>query len=195
MIKIANGFSMNVIAFDRFAKPELEKELNFKYVSFGELLAASDIISLHVPYTPENHYLINEQAITKMKPGVIIINTARGGLVETKALLQGLSSGKIGGAGIDVLEGEQSVFDEQKAVLYGRADQEDLFLIAVNNLLINHPNVVMTPHIAFYTREALQRILDTDIENIKSFFETGEPKFSIVSSSRFSSGASGAKTT
>ncbi|MEW5805577.1 MAG: NAD(P)-dependent oxidoreductase [Patescibacteria group bacterium] len=195
MIKIANGFSMKVIAFDKFPKPELEKELNFKYVSFDGLLEQAEVISLHLPYTPENHHLINEQAIAKMKDGAVIINTARGGLIDTKALLTGLNSGKIGGAGIDVLEGEQAVFDEQKAVLYGRPNQEDLLLIAENNLLINHPNVVMTPHIAFYTREALQRILDTDIENIKTFVQTGEPKFSIVSSSRFSSGASGAKTT
>ena len=185
-IKIANGFSMKVIAFDKFPKPELEAQLNFKYVSFDELLQSSDVITLHVPYLPENRHLINEAAIAKMNKGAVIINTARGGLIDTTALLQGLNSGKISGVGLDVFEGEKSVFDEQKAVLYGTSNTEDLMLMAENNLLFTHPNVVATPHIAFFTREALQRILNTDIENVKSFFASGEPKFSIVSSSRFS---------
>ena len=190
-IKIANGFSMNVVAFDKFPKPELEAQLNFKYVSFDELLQNSDVITLHVPYLPENHHLINREAIAKMKKGVVLINTARGGLIDTTALLQGLNSGQIYGVGLDVFEGEKSVFDEQKAVLYGTSNSEDLMLMAENNLLFTHQNVVATPHIAFFTREALQRILNTDIENIKSFFETGEVKFSIVSSSRFPSTALG----
>lgn len=194
-IKIANGFSMNVIAFDKFPKPELETQLNFRYVSFDELLQSSDVITLHVPYTPENHHLINREATAKMKKGVVLINTARGGLIDTSALLEGLNSGQISGAGLDVFEGEKSVFDEQKSVLYGTSNIEDLMLVAENNLLFIHPNVVATPHIAFFTREALQRILNTDIENIKLFFTTGEPKFSIVSSSRFPSGAPGAKIT
>ncbi|KKS06594.1 MAG: D-lactate dehydrogenase, partial [Parcubacteria group bacterium GW2011_GWB1_41_4] len=108
MIKIANGFSMKVIAFDKFPKSELETSLNFKYVSFDELLQSSDVITLHVPYFPENHHLINEPAIAKMKNGVVIVNTARGGLIDTKALLKGLQSGKISGAGLDVFEGEKS---------------------------------------------------------------------------------------
>jgi len=190
-IKIANGFSMKVIAFDKFPKSELERQLSFKYVSFDELLQSSDAITLHVPYVPENHHLINEPAIAKMKNGVVIVNTARGGLIDTKALLKGLQSGKISGAGLDVFEGEKSVFDEQKAVLYGTSNSEDLLLLAENNLLFTHPNVVATPHIAFFTREALKRILDTDVENIRSFLSSGEPKFPIVSSSRFSPTGSG----
>ena len=184
-IKIANGFSMNVIAFDKFPKPELETKLSFKYVSFDELLTNSNVITLHVPYVPENHHLINRETVAKMKKGVVLVNTARGGLVATSALLEGLNSGKISGAGLDVFEGEKSVFDEQKTVLYGTNNSEDLMLMAENNLLFIHPNVVATPHIAFFTREALQRILNTDIENIKSFFSAGEAKFPIVSSSRF----------
>ncbi len=194
-IKIANGFSMNVIAFDKFPKPELESQLNFKYVSFDELLQNSDVITLHVPYLPENHHLINQEAVAKMKKGVVLINTARGGLIDTTALLNGLNSKQISGAGLDVFEGEKSVFDEQKAVLYGTSNSEDLMLLAENNLLFTHSNVVATPHIAFFTREALKRILNTDIENIKAFFETGEPKFSIVASSRFPSSAPGAAKT
>lgn len=193
-IKIANGFSMKVIAFDKFPKPDLETQHNFKYVSFDELLQDSDVITLHVPYLPENHHLINADAIAKMKQGAVIINTARGGLIETKALLAGLESGKISGAGLDVFEGEKSVFDEQKAVLYGNPGIEDLALLAENNLLFNHARVVATPHIAFFTREALQRILNTDTENIKSFFATGEPKSSIATSARFPSTALGASS-
>lgn len=187
VIKIANGFGMKVIAFDKFPKPELETQLNFKYVSFDELLQNSDVISLHVPYLPENHHLINEEAIAKMKKGVVIINTARGGLIDTKSLLKGLVTEKISGAGLDVFEEEKSVFDEQKTVLYGQDNHEVLSLLAQNNILFTHPRVVATPHIAFYTREALKRILDTDIANIKSFFETGEPKFPISGSNRFPS--------
>ena len=182
---------MKVIAFDKFPKSELERQLSFKYVSFDELLQSSDAITLHVPYVPENHHLINEPAIAKMKNGVVIVNTARGGLIDTKALLKGLQSGKISGAGLDVFEGEKSVFDEQKAVLYGTSNSEDLLLLAENNLLFTHPNVVATPHIAFFTREALKRILDTDVENIRSFLSSGEPKFPIVSSSRFPPTGSG----
>lgn len=194
MIKIANGFSMKVIAFDKFPKPELETQLNFKYVSFVELLQSSDVITLHVPYVPENHHLINQEAVAKMKNGVVLINTARGGLIDTSALLNGLQSRKIYGAGLDVFEGEKSIFDEQKTVLYGTTNSEDLMLLAENNVLFSLPNVIATPHAAFFSREALKRILDTDAENIVSFFAVGEPKFPITSSSRFPSTALGANS-
>ena len=187
----AKGFNMRVVYYNRDKDTDEEKELGVEYLDLDSLLGQSDIVSLHVPLTSETRHLINKDSIAKMKNGVVIVNTARGGLIDTKALLKGLQSGKISGAGLDVFEGEKSVFDEQKAVLYGTSNSEDLLLLAENNLLFTHPNVVATPHIAFFTREALKRILDTDVENIRSFLSSGEPKFPIVSSSRFSPTGSG----
>ena len=104
--RIAKGFDMEVIAFDKFKNPKLAKRLGLKYVSFDYLLKNSDIISLHVPYNKSTHHLINKKAVLKMKNGVLVVNTARGGIIDTSALLYGLNSGKIIGAGLDVLEGE-----------------------------------------------------------------------------------------
>jgi len=179
MIKIARGFGMNVIAYDVFPKQELCEKLDFKYVSFDELLATSDIISLHVPYTKETHHLINSRNIGKIKKGALLINTSRGAVVETEALIKALNDGILGGAGLDVLEEEGAVQDEKSLLLYGHPEEHNLKTVLANHVLIDMPNVIITPHNAFNTQEALQRILDTDIENIKSFIEKGEPAFAI----------------
>lgn len=173
MIKIANGFGMKVVAHDLFPKEELCEQLGFKYVSLDELLGQSDIISLHVPYTKETHHLINSQNISKIKKGALLINTSRGGVVETEALVKALSDGNLGGAGLDVLEEEGVVQDERQFLLYGRPDEHNLKTILANHVLIDMPNVIITPHNAFNTKEALQRILDTDIANIKGFIDGG----------------------
>jgi len=177
------------LAYDIMPNPELESQLNFKYVPLEELLQSSDVVSLHVPYFEKTHHLINEAAFAKIKPGAILINTARGAVVDTQALLKALQSGKLGGAGIDVLEGEEHITDEVSFILYGKQTEQDIKTLASNLVLVDLPNVVVTPHIAFYTREALQRILDTDINNLKSFFETGKPAFDILASKRVSSPA------
>ncbi|MEK6808877.1 MAG: NAD(P)-dependent oxidoreductase [Nanoarchaeota archaeon] len=103
VIRIANGFEMNVIAYDKFKDIRLEKKLDFSYVSLEKLFKISDIITLHLPYNKSTHHLINKSVIAKMKKGVYIINTARGGIIDTSALLEGLQTGKIAGAGLDVL--------------------------------------------------------------------------------------------
>ena len=182
MIRIAKGFQMDVIAYDLFPNLELAKEFDFKYVSFDELLINSDVISLHIPYTKENHYLINEENISKIKRGAILINTSRGALVDSKALIKGLNEGILRGVGLDVLDGEKETFEEKSLVLYGNPQKEDVLNILENNVLINAKNVIITPHIAFFTKEAQIRILNTDLANIESFFATSEMKFPIPSS-------------
>lgn len=178
-IKIANGFGMNVVAYDIFPNKDLEREFNFKYVSLDDLLAVSDIISLHLPHNESTHHIINEQTISKMKKGVMLINTARGALVKTEALIKALNNGIIGGYGTDVLEEEGIVKDERAFLLYGHPDGHNLNVALANHVLIDMPNVIVTPHNAFNTKEALMRILDSDIENIKSFLEKGETAYNI----------------
>lgn len=168
VIKIAKGFGMEVIAFDAFENRFLSEVLDFRYVPLHTLLESSDIITLHTPYTPETHHLINQQNINLMKPGVILINTARGELVDTDALISGLDQGILGGVGLDVLEGELLV-REEKELLGDQANTSDLKALAKDHALLSRDNVVYTPHIAFYSREALERILSTTIDNIECF--------------------------
>lgn len=157
-IKIAKGFDMHILAYDIYPKNELQEEMGFKYVDLDTLLEQSDIISLHVPYIPSTHYLINSDSIKKMKKGIIIINTSRGKVVDTKALLKGLTDGHIAGAGLDV-------FEEEDKVNSDKTIPQDLLIYKIAQM----NNVIVTPHNAFNTKEAEERILITTIENIKSF--------------------------
>lgn len=175
-IRIAKGFGMRVVAYDAFPKPELAAELGFEYIAFDELLGQSDVITLHVPYLPTTHHLINMQNIEKIKKGALLINTARGAVVETDALVKALSDGILGGAGLDVLEEEGALADEKMLVLYGHPEEHNLKTILENHVLIDMPNVLVTPHNAFNTQEALQRILDTDICNIQEYIGKGVAK-------------------
>lgn len=170
MIKIANGFSMNVIAYDPFPQPENETSLGFRYVSLDELYKCADVISLHLPLNKETTHLINKEAIDKMKTGVIIINTARGGIISTEALMAGLQSGKVGGAGLDVLEGEIDVKDETELLKnISSVSQDRLKLLIENRALMNMDNVIVTPHLAFYSREAIIRIINNSADAIETF--------------------------
>ncbi|MBI2542273.1 hydroxyacid dehydrogenase [Candidatus Woesearchaeota archaeon] len=171
VIRIARGFEMEVIAFDRLKNPKLAKRLGFRYAGFSSLLKSSDIITLHVPYNSSTHHLINKKAISKMKKGAILVNTSRGGIIETSALLEGLKSGKISGAGLDVLEGECFI-KEEKQILSSQFMKEcDLKAVLQDHLLLKQPNAIITPHNAFNSWEALHRILDTAILNINSFLK------------------------
>lgn len=176
VIRIAKGFGMNVVAFDAFAKPELATELEFTYAGLDELLGRSDIITVHVPYLPSTHHMINSDNLGKVKKGALLINTARGAVVETDALVKGLTEGIFGGAGLDVLEEEGALADEKTLVLYGHPEEHNLKTILTNHVLIDMPNVLVTPHNAFNTQEALQRILDTDICNIQEYIGKGVAK-------------------
>ncbi|MDP2655731.1 MAG: NAD(P)-dependent oxidoreductase [bacterium] len=156
-IRIAKGFGMNVIGFDAFPNVELSHTLDFPYVPLLELLAQSDIVTLHVPYNEHTHHLINKENISSFKKGSYLINTARGAVVETDALVDALKNGIVAGAGLDVLEEEQNLQDKESRVS------------AENQYLIAHPRVIVTPHLAFNTQEAVERILDTTIGNIQHF--------------------------
>ncbi len=167
--KIAKGFEMNLLAFDAFPNETAAAEIGFKYVSLDELLSSSDIVTLHVPYNKDTHHLINSTNIVKFKKGSILINTSRGEVAETDALLHGLDQEILSGLGIDVIEGERALIDEWKILAGGKETPEQQRILAEDNALINHPKVVYTPHIAFYTKEAKREILQTTVSNIEGF--------------------------
>lgn len=169
MIKMAKGFDMNVLAFDVFPKPELATTLGFRYVSFDELIENSDVVSLHAPYNEHTHHIINMGNIGKFKKGCYLINTSRGGLVETAALVKGLKDGILAGAGLDVLEEEGGMVDENMLLAEQHPNQEILRTVLSNHYFINHPHVIVTAHIAFNTKEAIERILNITIDNISAY--------------------------
>ena len=144
VVKIAKGFGMNVIAFDTYPDDAFAKENSFTYLPLNELLSKSDIVTLHTPYNKETHHIINSDTIKSFKKGSYLINTARGELVDNKALLSALDEGILAGAGLDVVE---------------------------NNVKLNHTNVVVTPHIAYSTFEAEAEILRVTIESILNFIK------------------------
>lgn len=171
-LKIANGFSMETLAYDAFPRPELQDEYHFKYVDLDELLAKSDIISLHTPLLPSTHHIINKESLAKMKPGAILINTARGELVDTNALIEALDKGHLGGAAIDVVEGESLLnYHEETALLRSSELPEDVLRHSVEiSVLKKMPNVIISPHNAFNTVEAINRINQTTTKNIIDFW-------------------------
>jgi D-lactate dehydrogenase len=174
VIRIAKGFGMEVLAFDMRPNNLVAEVLDFQYVELGELLRRSDIISLHAPYTAATHHLINREKLQMVKRGALLINTARGGLVDTDALIWALDEGYLGGAGLDVLEGEELIAEE-KALLAAPAAEDKLRMLLRQHMLLRRENVVVTPHIAFYSREALQRIVETTVDNIHAFL-VGHPQ-------------------
>ncbi|OIO31251.1 hypothetical protein AUJ77_00370 [Candidatus Nomurabacteria bacterium CG1_02_43_90] len=171
MIRMAKGFDMKVVAFDLYPKQSMAQELGFSYVTLDELLAQSDVMSLHLPYMKETHHIINKESIRKMKKGSVLINTARGGLVETEALAEGLREGILLGVGLDVLEEEAFVEDEARLLFEAHPKEEDLKTILANHYLIAHPRAVIAPHNAFNTDEAIRRILDTVTQNMKAYMQ------------------------
>jgi D-lactate dehydrogenase len=178
VIKMAKGFGMDVLVHDTRKSPFLSEVLDYQYVPLTTLLRRSDIVSLHVPYMPATHHLMNRDTFRLMKRGALLINTARGGLVETGALVEALDEGRVGGAGLDVLEGEELV-KEERQLLSKDFSKEKLVTVLRNNILLHRENVVITPHIAFDSREALQRILDTTAANIRGFL-AGAPTNAVL---------------
>ncbi len=145
-IRIANGFKMRVIAHDPVENRSAARELGFAFTTLEDLLAQSDVVSLHVPLNKATHHLLDARRLSRMKPGAILINTSRGEVVDTQALVGALRSGQLAGAGLDVLEAEREVYH----------DFTDL-------------NVVVTPHLGWYTQESVDRILQITLENIAAF--------------------------
>ncbi|MBR0303383.1 MAG: 2-hydroxyacid dehydrogenase, partial [Clostridia bacterium] len=160
-IDICRGFGMKVVAYD----PYPLADSGIEYAELDEVFSRSDVISLHCPLTESSYHLINGEAISKMKTGVVIVNTSRGALIDAEALLDGIKSRKIGAACLDVYEEEADVFFEDRS---GHILDDDLL-----SRLISMPNVIVTSHQAFLTKEALDNIAETTVNNILSFFEKG----------------------
>jgi len=173
VIRMARGFGMEVLAHDLNPNHLIAEVLGFTYVGLEELLRRSDIVSLHLPHTDATHHLINAERLALMKPGALLINTARGGLVDTAALVQALDEGRLGGAGLDVLEGEELIKEEEQ-LLASAAAEDTLRTLLQNHILMRRPNVVITPHIAFFSQEALERIVATSIDCVRGWLE-GRP--------------------
>ncbi len=178
LIKMAKGFEMNVIAFDRNPNPQIAKDFGFEYKTIDEVLGQSDFISLHLFYAPETHHIINKESIKKIKKGAYLINTARGPLIETEALVMALKDGILAGAGLDVLEEEDILKDEMGYWMKFEktAEPTNMENVLYNHILMDMPNVIITPHNAFNTKEAITRILDNDIANVGGFFLQGGVK-------------------
>ena len=193
VIRIAKAFNMRVIATDSNPSSVLAEVLGFKYVSLDELLQSSHIISLHVPLTPETLHLLNDETFAKCRRGIVVINTARGSLIETQALLNALDSGIVIGAGLDVLEDErlfrrkasrlitekivkdlQNVSSPEEVHLRHPERLAEIRQLTENERLLSKPNVVFTPHIAFNSEEAVRRIDEVTVRNILAFAR-GEP--------------------
>lgn len=171
-LQIAKGFSMRTIAYDAYPDEEKASELGFTYVSLEELLREADVVSLHVPYTKETHHLLNDARLQQMKPGAILINTARGALVDTGALIAALDEGRIAAAGLDVIEGEKLLnLDDELALIRSGDVSADAMRYSVEiSALKKMPNVIVSPHNAFNTIEAIGRINSTTAQNIIDFY-------------------------
>ena len=164
-VRIMRGFGCHVNVFDIAHNPECEA-VGATYVDLPTLFESSDIISLHCPLNPKTHHMIDEEAIERMKKGVMLLNTSRGGLIDARALIKGLKSGKVGYVGLDVYEEESDLFFED---LSGKVIQDDVFA-----RLMTFPNVIITGHQAFLTTNALQNIAETTLSNI-SLLELDQP--------------------
>ena len=164
-LRIMGGFGCRLLASDPHPSAEAEG-MGARYVSLEELLAGSDIVSLHCPLTPETRHLLDRRRIRLMRRGAMLINTGRGALIETPAVIDGLKSGHIGHLGLDVYEEEEGLFFEDRSQV---VIQDDVFM-----RLLTFPNVIVTAHQGFFTREALRDIAETTLENVTAF-ERGEP--------------------
>jgi D-lactate dehydrogenase len=164
--QILCGFGMKVLAFDPFPSDEWAKQYGVEYTDARTLARECEVISLHTPLTPETHHIIRRETLALMKPGTILINVSRGGLVETKALIEALKSGRLGGVGLDVYEEEEGVFFED---LSGQILHDDELA-----RLLTFPNVLITAHQAFLTQEALSEIARVTVANVIAF-AAGQP--------------------
>ena len=172
LIRLLKGFGMRILAYDLYPDMKFAGEEGISYVSLDELYRESDIISLHCPLTDRTRYMIGPEAIGRMKPGVMLINTGRGQLIHTGALIDGLKQKKIGAAGLDVYEEEAAYFYEDTS---DRIMSDDVLA-----RLLSFNNVIVTSHQGFFTREALDNIARTTMENIREF-AAGEPLTNRVS--------------
>lgn len=166
VVKIAKGFSMNVVCYDINENIDLKNEFYVKYTDLNTLCKLSDFILLHSPLTPKTYHLIDKEKLLLMKENVVIVNTARGELIDTEALYNALIDRKIKGAALDVLEFEDVISNKRPAE---NLNLKNLRTSLINNKLLNLENVIVTPHIAYDTKEAVERILNTTLDNLHQF--------------------------
>ncbi len=174
VIEIAKGFKMKVIAYDKYPNKKSAETLGFQYVDWQELLKQSDIVSLHLPLTDETFHFLNRDTIASMKQGAVVINTARGGLIDSQALTEALMNGRLRGAGLDVLE-EEALIREEAQLLLDNVPRERLATMLRSHILLRLKNVIITPHCAFSSQESLHRLVEVTLENIKAFVD-GKPQ-------------------
>lgn len=174
VIAIGVGFGMDVIAVDSRPDETAARRLGFRYAPLREALSVADVVTLHVPASPETTHLISDSEFAAMKPDAILINTSRGSVVDVAALVRAIGDGRLGGAGLDVLP-EESALREEAEIFRADTVHGDLKALVANHVLLRFPNVIVTPHIAYNSKEAVSRIIETTLENIEAFVR-GEPQ-------------------
>lgn len=168
VIRLATAFGMRILAYDPFPNAALKKD-GISYVDLSTLYKQADIITLHCPATPENFHLLDQQAFAQMKKGVLIVNTARGSLIETEALYNALKSSQVGGAALDVLENEDVITHREIATDMDTRDHDFLIDSVINFKMMQLDTTIITPHVAFNSIDAVHRILQTTLDNIQAF--------------------------
>jgi D-lactate dehydrogenase len=183
VVEIARGFGMNVLAYDLQPDEAAATRLNFAYTTLDELLSDSDVVTLHVPATSGTQNMLSDREFSLMKPGAILINTARGHIVDVEALVRALADGRLRGAGLDVLP-QEPLIREEAAIFHQEAvrDADDFKALVANHVLLRFPNVIVTPHNAYNTEAALERIIATTLANIEAFAQG--TKQNVVSAAR-----------
>ncbi|WP_456435394.1 hydroxyacid dehydrogenase [Thermovibrio ammonificans] len=175
LVKLLSGFDVKVLAYDVKPKEELVERFGVEYVSLEELLSRSDIVSLHVPYLPSTHHLINRENIKLMKKGSYLVNTSRGAVVETEAIVEALKEGRLAGVALDTFEGEEVWTEEELIIFRGEKDvSPEVLKKAIETFaLAQFDNVILSPHNAYNTHEAIMRILTKTLKNLVEFKEKG----------------------
>lgn len=174
LARMANGAGMNVIAYDPHPKSDLTRDYGIRYLDLDDVFRQADVISLHVPYVESTRHLVNAERLRLVKDTALLINTSRGGVVDTRALATSLNEGRLGGVALDTFEGEEVWIEEEFAEV-GEPSAVELREALESFSILHSDRVILSPHNAFNTLEALERILVTSIENIKAFF-VGDPQ-------------------
>jgi D-lactate dehydrogenase len=174
VIEIAKGFKMTVLAYDKYPNMKAAESLGFSYVDADFLLREADVVTLHLPLNDETYHFLNKETFGYMKKDAVVINTARGGLIDSQALANALVKGNLAGAGLDVLE-EESLIREEAQLLLDNVPREQLATLLRTHILLRLRNVIITPHCAFNSKESLQRLLCTTVKNIFEF-ANGKPQ-------------------
>jgi len=169
VIRIARGFGMNVIAHDIAPRKGAAEALGFRYVEFSSLLAEADVVSFHLPATPDTKDMFGDAQFALMKKRAVLINTARGNIIQIDALVRAITTGRIRAAGLDVFPQEPLIQDEAEIFRGPAVEADALKALLAYHVLVNAPNVLITPHVAYNTEDALRRLIDMTIENIRAF--------------------------